>query len=70
MAVLVSLKFNFNALFQLGHEPLQPVFRRNMYFRKQLQYPNVFQYCKYYYIVMICYILHVAGSSLLNFDID
>lgn len=34
-------------LVQLGHEPLSPVLRRNMYFRKQLQYPNVFQYLKH-----------------------
>uniref|UniRef100_H2YYM7 Mitochondrial carrier homolog 2 n=1 Tax=Ciona savignyi TaxID=51511 RepID=H2YYM7_CIOSA len=34
-------------LVQLGHEPLAPVMRRNMFFRKQLQYPSVFAYIKH-----------------------
>lgn len=34
-------------LIQLGHEPLTPVIRRNIFFRKRLQYPNIFQYMKH-----------------------
>lgn len=34
-------------LIQLGHEPLPPMIRRNIFFRKQLQYPNVLQYMKH-----------------------
>ncbi|XP_078481339.1 mitochondrial carrier homolog 2 [Ciona intestinalis] len=34
-------------LVQLGHEPLAPILRRNMFFRKQLQYPSVFAYIKH-----------------------
>ncbi|CAK8697379.1 unnamed protein product [Clavelina lepadiformis] len=32
---------------QLGHEPLPPIMRRNIFFRKQLQYPTVFEYMKH-----------------------
>ncbi|XP_039253958.1 mitochondrial carrier homolog 2-like isoform X2 [Styela clava] len=31
----------------IGHEPLAPVIRRNVFFRKQLQYPNILQYLKH-----------------------
>lgn len=34
-------------LIQLGHEPLAPVMRRNVFFRKQMQYPNIYQYLRH-----------------------
>ena len=51
-----SERFNLTFFqFQLGHEPLEPVLRRNVYFRKQWQYPSVFQYCEFYIKFLILF---------------
>lgn len=34
-------------LIQLGHEPLKPELGRNLFFRTQLQYPNIIEYLKH-----------------------
>nr|CAB3264042.1 mitochondrial carrier homolog 2 [Phallusia mammillata] len=47
MTVLAHPFTYVKVLIQLGHEPLAPVMGRNMFFRKQLQYPGVFEYMKH-----------------------
>lgn len=44
MAVAAHPFSYVKVLVQLGHEPLQPVIKKDMFFRKRLLYPGVFEY--------------------------